>query len=362
MLKKQHSVSVIMPVYNRGHLAVNSIKSVLKQTYDNIELIIVDDKSEDDTFNFLSDFTKEYKNVKVVLNEEKKGVSGARNFGIKQASGEYIAFLDSDDQYYEYHIEKSISLLEKHGMPLAFALWNEKFFLKNGEVQTRDCENVKKRIISLANEIGAFHDSDCIVFDSRFFDYICTSNYYCYHINTMVIKRKKLISNDLFDESLSSSEDVELTGRLIHKFGALIILDYHYIYNQGNDNLFFFVDRNTLQLSDILESDALIVRFSDCFINKIKMYEKRIEYFESNKEKLFMYDKCIKVTNYLLSEKYYVLAVINQIKDKAKACEYMNKAILYSINDDIDEKKSFIKKMKENSGIFQMDMCKHSLF
>ncbi|MBQ6218262.1 MAG: glycosyltransferase [Methanosphaera sp.] len=96
-------VSVIMPVYNRSDLVSNAIKSVLNQSYDNFELIIIDDGSTDDTINQINKFKD--KRIKLLKNEENRGVSYSRNRGLKESKGRYITYLDSDNDWDERYVE-----------------------------------------------------------------------------------------------------------------------------------------------------------------------------------------------------------------------------------------------------------------
>jgi len=92
-------VSVILPTYNRAHLLDRSIKSVLKQTYENFELIVVNDGSSDEIERRVKEYQKLDKRIKYVKNDKNLGVSSARNIGIKIAKGEFIAFQDDDDEW-----------------------------------------------------------------------------------------------------------------------------------------------------------------------------------------------------------------------------------------------------------------------
>ena len=89
--------SVIMPAYNAENEILSSIESVLNQTYFNYELIIVDDCSNDKTYDLIKKVESENNKIKVIRHDINKKAGGARNTGIKEASGEYILFLDSDD-------------------------------------------------------------------------------------------------------------------------------------------------------------------------------------------------------------------------------------------------------------------------
>ena len=88
-------IAVIIPTFNRKEFLFNAINSVLAQTYKNIELIIIDDGSSDKTINQL----KHYKSQLQIYRQKNKGVSAARNKGIKLSKSDWVAFLDSDDQW-----------------------------------------------------------------------------------------------------------------------------------------------------------------------------------------------------------------------------------------------------------------------
>ena len=108
---KNPTVSVIIPTYNRAHLVGRAIKSVLNQTYRDFEIIVVDDGSTDNTKDIIKEFQKKDKRIKYIPYEKNKGGSAARNTGIKAAKGEYIAFLDSDDEW-AYEIRKADKLFQ----------------------------------------------------------------------------------------------------------------------------------------------------------------------------------------------------------------------------------------------------------
>lgn len=103
-------VSVIIPTYNREHLISNSIQSVLAQTYKDFELIIVDDGSSDNTEEVVLSFKDE--RIRFIKQPVNRGVSAARNTGIKAARGSYIAFLDSDDEWLPQKLELQLELLD----------------------------------------------------------------------------------------------------------------------------------------------------------------------------------------------------------------------------------------------------------
>ncbi len=106
-------ISVIIPTYNRKEALIKAVDSVLSQTYTNFELIIIDDGSTDDTSLMFKDNDNENGKIKYIY-QENGGVSKARNTGIKFAKGEFISFLDSDDEWLPKKLEKQIDFLKKN--------------------------------------------------------------------------------------------------------------------------------------------------------------------------------------------------------------------------------------------------------
>jgi len=106
-------ISVIIPTYNRKDALIRAIDSVLSQTYTDFELIIVDDGSTDDTSLMFKDNDNENGKIKYIY-QENGGVSKARNTGIKFAKGDFIAFLDSDDEWLPKKLEKQVDFLKKN--------------------------------------------------------------------------------------------------------------------------------------------------------------------------------------------------------------------------------------------------------
>ena len=106
-------ISVIMPVYNGGALIGQAIQSVLAQTSPRWEIIAINDGSRDDTQKILEQYAAKESRIHLIR-QENAGVSAARNAGMSAAKGEYIAFLDADDQWYPHHLETLEKLILDH--------------------------------------------------------------------------------------------------------------------------------------------------------------------------------------------------------------------------------------------------------
>ena len=108
--KEKPTVSVVIPTHNRAHLIGWTIQSVLNQTYQDFEIIVVDDASSDNTEEIVSNIKDD--RIRYIRHEKNKGAPAARNTGIKAAKGEYIAFQDSDDEWLPQKLEKQMKVFE----------------------------------------------------------------------------------------------------------------------------------------------------------------------------------------------------------------------------------------------------------
>lgn len=104
------NISIIIPTYNRGHLILETLESVFAQTYQDFEVIVVDDGSTDNTEQILSKYMERIR----FFRQENSGPSVARNLGIFNAKGAHIAFLDSDDLWYPSKLEKQVAIFESN--------------------------------------------------------------------------------------------------------------------------------------------------------------------------------------------------------------------------------------------------------
>lgn len=113
-------VSIIMPTYKCGSFIAESIDSVQRQTYQNWELIIVDDYSGDDTIDIVFDIQKKDKRIRFYQNASNGGAAISRNTALRNAEGRWIAFLDSDDLWEPTKLENQIKFMEKNGYAFSY--------------------------------------------------------------------------------------------------------------------------------------------------------------------------------------------------------------------------------------------------
>jgi glycosyltransferase involved in cell wall biosynthesis len=115
--------SVIIPTYNREKSIVEAVESVLSQTFEDFELLVIDDGSTDGTADLLKPISERDSRLRYIFQENAER-SAARNNGIDQSKGQYLCFLDSDDIYLPEHLEKFHKTITEHGCPVAYFLSN----------------------------------------------------------------------------------------------------------------------------------------------------------------------------------------------------------------------------------------------
>lgn len=125
MKKNKPLVSIVMPTFNDMKFLNRSIKSVLKQTYENIELLIIDDCSSDGTEEFIEKLKLNDSRIKYFKNKKNSGAAISRNLGVSYAVGEYIAFIDSDDIWFEDKLSRQIEFMIKNSYKFSCTFYNK---------------------------------------------------------------------------------------------------------------------------------------------------------------------------------------------------------------------------------------------
>ncbi len=133
-------VSVIMPAYNCEKYIGQAIASVLAQSYTDFELLIVDDASSDKTCEVIASFSDN--RIRFFKNRERLGAALCRNFAIRNAKGDYIAFLDSDDMWHPEKLEKQLSFMQENGVAFCYTAYRE--MQEDGTLLNRRVSGPKK--------------------------------------------------------------------------------------------------------------------------------------------------------------------------------------------------------------------------
>lgn len=119
-MESNNLISIIIPVYNSSKYIKDTIESIEMQTYENYEAIFIDDNSEDNSVDIIEEFKKKNDKIKLIKLKKHKGVSKARNIGIKIAKGRYLTFLDSDDIWLDKKLEKQLKFIQENNYEFVY--------------------------------------------------------------------------------------------------------------------------------------------------------------------------------------------------------------------------------------------------
>jgi glycosyltransferase involved in cell wall biosynthesis len=205
---KKPLVSVIIPTYNRDWIVKEAIDSVLKQDFDDYELIVVDDGSDDNTPAIL----RAYGNKVIILHQPNKGVSAARNRGIAAASGRLIAFLDSDDLWLPRKLSAQVKFFKDHSE--AVVNQTQEHWIRNGRRV-----NPKKKHHKFSGMIFERSLALCLVSPSA-----------------VMIKKSLFGTVGVFDEHLPACEDYDLWLRISCRYPVHLIETALIIKRGGHDD------------------------------------------------------------------------------------------------------------------------------
>jgi glycosyltransferase involved in cell wall biosynthesis len=184
-------VSVVIPTYNYGHFVCQAVESALAQTYANIEVIVVDDGSTDDTVQRLAPYRDRIR----YIHQENRGLSAARNMGIRHATGEWIALLDADDLWHPQKIDTQLNAVRGFG-PVGLIGSPQARELNDKLPPATRVERLGVRDLLLSRRIGP---------------------------SSALIRKDCLQTVGGFDENLRSVEDRDMWLRLAARFPAVVV-------------------------------------------------------------------------------------------------------------------------------------------
>lgn len=214
-------ISVIMPLYNNERYVIESIQSVINQTYKNWELIIVNDASTDSSKRLVESFLEEKKDNRIIFIDldKNKGVSHARNVGIKLSKGEYISFLDSDDLWNAKFLEVVYTNLCTQKSSMTFTKYA---FLQD------------KEIFSCKIEANSGMLSEYIYFNKNRYEML-----FPFHIGSILIKKELLIKYKIeFPEDQTLFEDALFICKLLCITQVNAVDEVLMLYRQHMDSAF----------------------------------------------------------------------------------------------------------------------------
>lgn len=185
--------SVIIPLYNKENYVENTLKSILKQTFTDYEIVLINDCSTDTSVTKVAPYLSN--KIKIIHHNINKGLSASRNTGIKSANAHYLAFLDADDLWKSNYLEKIHSLIINFPEASLFATNYEEIFEKEKAITT--ALNIKK------------NKQDGIIAD--FFEANLQQPIYC--PSSLCVHKEAFETIGFYDETITYSEDVDFNIR-----------------------------------------------------------------------------------------------------------------------------------------------------
>ncbi len=163
-----NNVSVIVPIYNTEKYIDRCVQSILNQTYQNFEILLIDDGSTDCSYEICRKY-ESLDNVRI-FHQENKGLSATRNYGIKESNGDYVFYVDSDDYISKDCLETLVRMANKYDAKICAASFG--FFNDHGAIGRKDCNSIEKcfsNISACKNLLygKAFYTSSCNILIER---------------------------------------------------------------------------------------------------------------------------------------------------------------------------------------------------
>ncbi len=310
--------SIIIPVYNSEKYLLGSLKSILSQSFPqkNFEIIIINDNSKDSSDIIIKKFKKKFKNIKVIQNKINKKVSYCRNIGIRKARGEYIIFLDSDDELKKNSLRKIKNIVKSNRPEVVLCLEfkSNKFKIRNKKVSK--LKNVNS-FLSYENKARIYNPN-------------------CWN---MIIKKNFLKKKKISFKKINIFEDQIFCTSVLFKVSKIKILPgtfYNYIQRPlslSRNTNYFALKSCMLALVNFLQ----ILKTNKLTKNKIQFIKNRIKFIE------FIFKKYILICS--LSQ----LKKLDQIYKNFKGYDTIKKKYLnnksFLISNCIELRKKIISRV-----------------
>jgi len=275
-MRENFEVSVIIPTYNRANLLPRAIESVLNQTYQDFEVIVVDDASCDNTEEVVQGFNDP--RIKYVKHKINKGGSAARNTGIKTAEGKYIAFLDSDDEWLPEKLEKQVRKIERSPEKVG-VIYTRYWIIQNG----------KKFLSREPKKRGDIFEDELIK------DWVSPTS-------CVLVKRECFAEVGGFDENLPVRQDYDMWLRIAKYF----YFDY---IKEPLAKIYFSKDLSRISLSGIEKEIYAANKLLEKYEKDIRAQSWRIQRKIYSSHYYVLGHRCWKNKNAVLGRKYFAKAI-----------------------------------------------------
>lgn len=255
------TVSIIVPIYNVAKYIEKCVRSLMEQTYENIQYVFVDDASPDRSIALLQKVLKDYPlrstEVKLLVHEDNKGLPAARNTGIAHAVGDYIYHCDSDDWMDKNCIQEMLSTAVEQNADIVYTDWYLTFHKNERYMGQPNCANAKRAI--------------CAMLDGSM----------KYNVWNKLVKRELYSLNNIsFPQGKGMGEDMTMIKLFAHAQKVAYIPKAYYHYMQTNSTAFTKKFKDS-HLNDILENTQNTIAYLDEVFGK-DTFLKECFFFQLN--------------------------------------------------------------------------------
>lgn len=285
-------ISVIIPAYNRAEYLPRAVKSVLDQTFQDFEIIIVDDGSTDNTKEVAEKLKKEDSRIKYFWQKNSGGPPAPKNKGIRNSCGEYVACLDSDDEWMKDKLKKQLTLFEKSD--------NSKLGFVGCNILMIDVLNNKTVEYKIPRHKDVFKNS--------------LISCYIWSCSNVMIKRSVLDDVGFFDEGVRFADDKELWIRISKKYDFDFVDEFLFKYYVHGQNIV----KTTGLAGHAADHEHILKKYEEDYKKYPKMYSDQLRHLGSQlfrlketKKGRYYFKKSLKYNKFnLKSYLYYILSFL----------------------------------------------------
>lgn len=312
-------ISIIIPIYNVEKYLEKCLDSILNQTYKNLEIILIDDGSTDNSPNICNSYCEKDKRIKII-HKNNEGVSSARNKGIELSKGKYIVFIDSDDYVSNEHIEVLYDCIISNNVDLVISNLidiSEDGIILNNEEKESFLMNKDQCLKELLSEDNFYH--------------LCCGNIY----------RKDLLEKIRFNCKYRIAEDLDFLYRYIKQISSAYFLSkntYYYLKREGSATNSIYSEKwnDELKICNFIISEMVelennfhkyakrkYIRLNinqayrfELNKNQTKILKNNIKIYKNEMFNSKLFDNKEKLKIFLLLKSYYLFKIVSNIKDK----------------------------------------------
>lgn len=257
---KKPLVSVVIPMYNRGRVIGRAIESVLQQTLSDLELIVVDDCSKDDSCEVVGAFDDS--RIRLIRNKNNRGANYCRNLGIRESKGNYIAFQDSDDEWTKDKLQVQIEYMKQQGLKASFCPYK---VIESSIIIPKDYQELIKNYNLVREAL-------------RKYNVVGTP--------TLVIDRAILDDIGFFDERLPRLQDYEYAIRIVKKYDIGCCPDILLNVHTGEERVSSNRERLDIAIGIIVEKHIDFIDLNHFFATRYMVLDEENRFSKSVFDKL----------------------------------------------------------------------------